>query len=75
MNNKENYQNLFGISSDLKITCVKPDRCIYIMPVQSCSWLPPTSFRRRFQSSDFSKEIEKRPESPNSNDTELIKEP
>ena len=38
MKNKENYQDLFGISIDKKVTCVKPDRCSYIMPTESCSF-------------------------------------
>jgi len=56
---KEIFSKLFELSSNLKITCVKPDRCIYVIPIQSGSWMMSTSFMRRSQVSDFSKEIEK----------------
>lgn len=73
MKNKENYQNLFGISSDLKITSVKPDRCIYVMPAESCSWMPPTAFMRRLYLCNFSEEVKKLLESANLKDVEIVK--
>ena len=73
MENKEKYQDLFGISTDRKITCVKPDRCIYIMPAESCSWMPPTAFMRRLYLCNFSEEVKKLLESANLKDVEIVK--
>ena len=70
---KEIFSKLFELSSNLKITCVKPDRCIYVMPAESCSWMAPTSFMRRLNTSNFSKEFQKLLESANLKDVEIVK--
>ena len=74
MKNKESYQDLFGISIDKKVTCVKPDRCIYVMPAESCSWMPPTAFMRRLYLCNFSEKFQKLLESAKLNNVELTEE-
>lgn len=44
MKNKENYQDLFGISADKKVLCIKPDYCSFVISAIPSSFIPSTEF-------------------------------
>jgi hypothetical protein len=73
MKNKENYQDLFGISPDKKVTCVKPDRCSYVIPIHSSTFpmVHPIYKRRLYLSK--SSPVFKRLELLDLKDVEIIK--